>query len=77
VLNRKRELLINGNAIEPGTLRARLQAVAEVKPTVEVFVQADQSVPYGLVAQVMAEVKQAKITRVGLVTEPGEPGQKL
>ena len=41
-----------------------------MKPQIEVVIQADQSVIYGFVAQVMAEVKRAGISRVGLVTEP-------
>lgn len=36
----------------------------------EVFIRADRTVPYGFVAKVMAAVKSAGITRVGLVTEP-------
>ncbi len=71
VINKARQIQINGTAIQGGTLRSRLEAVAAVKPDVEVFIQADQSIPYGFIAQVMAEVKKSKINRVGLVTEPG------
>jgi len=76
-VNRARQITINGNALDPGTLESRLAAISSVKPEVQVFVQADQSVPYGFVAQVMAAAKQAKITRIGLVTEPGDPRLKL
>lgn len=76
-VNRGKQITINGNVIEQGSLRSRLEAISSVKPDVQVFIQADQSVPYGFVAQVMAEAKKAKITRVGLVTEPGDPNQKL
>lgn len=76
-INHGRQILINGNSIEVGTLKSRLEAISSVKPDVQVFIQADQSIPYGFVAQVMAEAKKAKITRVGLVTEPGDPNQKL
>ena len=37
----------------------------------EIFVRADQSLPYGLVAQVMAMIKNAGIHKIGLVTLPG------
>jgi biopolymer transport protein TolR len=66
------QLALNGKTVDKGTLRVRLQAIASVKPDVQVFIQGDQGVPYGIVAQVMSEVKQAKISRVGLVTEPGQ-----
>src|SRR3954462_10273462 len=54
VVNKNRQILINGNVIQQGTLQVRLQAIAEAKPNIEVFIQGDQGVPYGLVAQVMA-----------------------
>ncbi|MCM2323526.1 MAG: biopolymer transporter ExbD [Oligoflexia bacterium] len=76
-VNRQRQLRINDRTLAPGTLRPRLEAIVSAKPHVEVFIQADQGVPYGFIAQVMAEVKRAKIHRVGLVTEPGDPDLKL
>lgn len=77
VITRSRQIQINGNTLAAGTLRMRLEAIATAKPQVEVFIQADQGVPYGFIAQVMAEVKKSKINRVGLVTEPGDPNLKL
>jgi biopolymer transport protein TolR len=77
VVSKSRQVQINGNSVEPGELGAKLSAVARVKPDVQVFIQADQAVSYGYVAQVMAEVKRAHISRVGLVTEPGDPHMKL
>lgn len=77
VVNKSRQILINGNAIQPGTLRTRLEAISSVKPQVEVFIQADQNVAYGFIAQVMAEVKLARINRVGLVTEPGDANSRM
>lgn len=77
VVNKNKQVTMNGNSIATGTLRARLEAIATAKPEVQVFIQADQGVNYGFIAQVMAEVKRAKIHRVGLVTEPGDPNLKL
>lgn len=77
VVNKNREVLINGKIIATGSLRGKLQAIAAVKPNIEVFIQGDQGVPYGFIAQVMAEVKRAKINRVGLVTEPSDPAFHL
>ena len=36
----------------------------------EVFLKADQDVPYGEVVKTMAEIKGAGIERLGMVTEP-------
>ena len=76
-VTKNHQIAIHGNLIKPGTLGAKLQAVADAKPDVQLFIQADQAVPYGFVAQVMGEAKQARITRVGLVTEPGSPDEKM
>ena len=54
-------------------LKEKLAALAIEKPNLQILVQADQSVAYGVVAKVMAEVKKAKINRVGLVTAPETP----
>ncbi len=77
VVNRSRQILMNGKELPQGTLRARLEAISSAKPNVEVFIQADQSVAYGYIAQVMAEVKRARINRVGLVTEPGDANARI
>lgn len=76
-VDRRKQISLNGKKIEKGTLRKRLLAIAAVQPKTEVFVQADRRVPYGYIAQVIAEVKQAKLSRVGLVTQPGKPQSPL
>ncbi len=72
VVKGSRDITLNGSAVAHGMLYERLKAISDVKPEVQVFVQADQNLSYGFIAQVVAEVKRAKIQRVGLVTEPGE-----
>jgi biopolymer transport protein TolR len=36
----------------------------------EVFLKADRDVPYGVVVEVMGELKEAGVERLGMVTEP-------
>ena len=76
-VNKARQISINGNVIETGTLRERLLGLSSAKPDIQIFIQADQAVPYGFIAQVMAEAKKAKINRLGLVTQSGDPNLKL
>lgn len=45
-----------------------LQQALKGKPDREVFLEADQKVPYGRVVQVMAAVKQAGVEKLGMVT---------
>jgi biopolymer transport protein TolR len=51
-------------------LRERLLTDGRIRDVDEVFVQADEQVPYGVVAQVLALVRQAGIGKMGLVTDP-------
>lgn len=73
IVTRQKEIQINGNTLPKGTLRQRLDTIAKAKPGTQVFIQADQNVPYGFIAQIIAEVKKARITKVGLVTDPADP----
>ena len=77
VVNKDRKVTVNGNPVPNGNLRSMLEAISSAKPDVEVVIQADQTVPYGFIAQVMAEVKKAKVNRVGLVTDPGDPNARI
>lgn len=70
VVGKNRMLTINKNDIPFEQLHAKLQAIYENKSAKDIFIQADQSVNYGYVAQVMAEVKKSGITKIGLVTDP-------
>ena len=51
-------------------LREILLTDQRIREVDEVFVQADEQVPYGVVAQVLALVRQAGIGKMGLVTDP-------
>lgn len=72
VIHQDKRLSINKAEIPTKDLRKKLAAIYQHKALKEIFIQADRNVAYGFVAQVMAEIKQAGITKVGLVTEPPE-----
>jgi biopolymer transport protein TolR len=56
--------------IARSVLLEKLGALSIAKPNLQILVQADQSVNYGLVARIMGQIKKAGIHRVGLVTAP-------
>lgn len=63
------DLLIGETRIKQlGKLGPVIQQALKGKENREVFLEADKSVPYGRVVQVMAEVKKAGIERLGMVT---------
>lgn len=70
IITRRKEIRLNDQTVELQQLLSKLMGYVAKKDNVEILIQADRSVPYGFVAQVMGEVKAAKISRVGLVTAP-------
>lgn len=55
-------------------LEDALRTNALIRASSEIFVQADEAVSYGFVAQVLACIRQAGVTKLGLVTEPRGDG---
>jgi biopolymer transport protein TolR len=51
-------------------LEATLLANDRMQREKEIYVQADETVPYGFVVKVIAIVKKAGISKLGLVTDP-------
>jgi len=51
-------------------LEERLRANARAQKDRELFLMADQALPYGFVVDVMATVQRAGITNVGMITNP-------
>ena len=71
-INANREVFVNQEKVDPLLLRRRLERTAAAKLNKEVLLRADRSVPYGFVVQTMAEIKNAGIEKLGMVTEPLE-----
>lgn len=61
-------IFLNDNNISMAELTKKLAAVSKLNPNV--FLKADKDVPYGLVVEVMGEVKEAGIEKLGMITEP-------
>jgi len=61
-------IYLNDVPVDMRTLKEKLSVLSKKNP--EVFLRADRSVSYGFVAELMAEIKDAGIEKLGLVTEP-------
>ena len=64
------QLYLNDTPMTPEQLTEKLRAIAAARPDRQLYVRADQAVPYGQVMRVMGAVRDAGLVRVGLVTEP-------
>ena len=68
VIKKGGEIFLNSNHVSMAELTKKLAAVSKLNPNV--FLKADKDVPYGLVVEVMGEVKEAGIEKLGMITEP-------
>lgn len=68
IINKNRTIYMNDNPVSILQMRRKLDAISELNPNV--FLKADKDVPYGFVVQVMGEIKDAGIEKLGMITEP-------
>jgi biopolymer transport protein TolR len=69
-VTRTGQVLLNDTPMSLDQLTDKLRAIAAARPDRQLYVRADQAVPYGEVMRTMSAVRAAGLTRVGLVTEP-------
>ena len=63
------QLFFGDEALARDTLAQRVALAAKANPQLEVQLRADQKVPYGQVAELLALIQAAGLTRIGFVTE--------
>jgi biopolymer transport protein TolR len=75
-VTRNGAIYLNDNPMKLEELGRKLRSIRQLQQSREVYLRADQDVRYGVVMKVVAEVKQAGIERLGMVTQPtrGEEG---
>jgi biopolymer transport protein TolR len=75
-VDKAQKVHINDYEVEVDYLRDKLSKILENKPDREVYFRADKEVPYGVVVNVMAEIKAAGVEKLGMVTVPVEEEQR-
>jgi biopolymer transport protein TolR len=68
-ITRQQDIYLNDTKMALPQLTRKLHAIAIQRPDRQVFVRADEAVPYGQVMQAMAAIKAAGIENVSMVTE--------
>jgi len=66
----KQEIYLGDREVGLENLKAALAGEKKGDRTPEVLLKSDQSVPYGLVVQVMSILKAAGVEKLGIVTAP-------
>jgi biopolymer transport protein TolR len=68
VIRKDRTIYMNETPVTITEMHRKLEAISKLNPNI--FLKADKDVPYGLVVEVMGEIKEAGIEKLGMVTEP-------
>ena len=71
-INKNNEIYINDYQVSLGFLQEKLINVLEGRLDREVYFRADKDIAYGVVVQVMSEIKGAGVEKLGMVTVPME-----
>ena len=64
------KIYLNDNALSLTELGQKLRAIKKLQADKQVYLRADQDVRYGAVMKTIAEIKQAGIEKLGMVTRP-------
>jgi biopolymer transport protein TolR len=67
-----KKIFVDKMEIKIEDLRERLVRIFQQRSDNSLFFKADRELPYGFVAQVMAEIKMAGIEKLGIITTPPE-----
>ena len=68
IIKRDRVIYMNDNPVTLSEMRKKLASISQLNPNV--FLKADKDVPYGFVVEVMGDIKEAGIEKLGMITEP-------
>jgi len=69
-IDQKNQIYINDYKVSVDFLSEKLAKILEGRDKREVFLKADENIPWGTVAKVMAQAKDAGVENLGMVTEP-------
>jgi len=67
-----KKIFLNTLPIEQSELQSRLVEIFKQRTDSRLNLKADKSLPYGYVAHIMADIKNAGIQRLGIITTPVE-----
>ena len=69
-IDKDHQVFINDFQVTVESLGAKLTKILQGRSDREVYLKADKTIPYGIVVQVMAEIKGAGVEDLGMITEP-------
>lgn len=71
-IDANQQVFINEFQVPLNLFKDKLIKLLENQPGRDVYLRADKNIPYGVVVQVMADIKTAGVDKLGMVTIPAE-----
>ena len=69
-IDKNNQIYINDYQVAPDFLQEKLRKILEGRGNREVYLRADKEISYGMVVQVMSQIKAVGVEKLGMVTEP-------
>lgn len=69
-INKEGYIFLDKIKVDRPLLKQQLEALAETAKDKLIFLRADKKLSYGLVAAVMADIKESGFTKLGMITVP-------
>lgn len=70
IIKENRKIYIGSTPIDVNLLAKKIKAIFKNRKDRQIYIQADKKIEYGLVAEVMGEIRSAGIYNIGLITIP-------
>ena len=71
-IDANQQVFINEFQVPLNLFQDKLTKLLQNQPGRDVYLRADKTIPYGIVVQVMADIKAAGVDKLGMVTIPSE-----
>lgn len=75
-LKKDKSIYLDRYKIKRQELKSRLRQTLKRRMDQALFLRADRSLPYGYVVEIFSEIREAGVTRLGMVTEPIKKGSQ-
>jgi len=72
-INKEAEMQLNGQPVDLANLETALTHLHTGAPEIAVVIRSHKELPVQKLVDVMDALRRAKITKIGVVTNPGEP----
>jgi biopolymer transport protein ExbD len=71
-INSRSEIFIDQERVNIGDFKKRFKQIFAGRVKTPVFINADKSVPYGLVIKIIADIQKAGVVKLGFLTLPAK-----